>query len=227
MLRIGITRCHRVADYVESVAASGAEPIVLDVHDGARPVLDGLDGLVLTGGGDVDPALFGEAPHATYHPAEGGRDAAEIELVRAALDGGTPVLAICRGIQVLNVAGSGTLVQDIPSQIAGAINHRVVQPKDALAHEVIVAEGSRLAALLGTDAARPLVEVNSRHHQSVKRVAPGFHATATSKDGVIEAVESDGARFCVGVQWHPENFVATGRFRGLFEGLIAAARSRA
>ncbi len=118
MVRIGITRCHRVADYIEAVAASGAEPVVLDVDHGPQGLLKDLDGLVLSGGGDVDPALFGEAPHPAYSPAEEGRDAAEIALVHAALESKTPVLAICRGIQVLNVAAGGTLVQDIPT--AGA-----------------------------------------------------------------------------------------------------------
>ncbi len=227
MVRIGITRCHRIADYIEAVAASGAEPVVLDVEQGPQGLLKGLDGLMLSGGGDVDPALFGEAPHPAYSPAEEGRDAAEIGLVRAALETKTPVLAICRGVQVLNVAAGGTLVQDIPTQVRHALAHRIDKPKDFPAHQIAVSPGSKLAALLGADASRPIVEVNSRHHQSVKAVAPGFHVTAKATDGVIEALESDDrSAFCMGVQWHPENFGADSRFRELFRGLIQAAGDR-
>ncbi len=224
MVRIGITRCHRIADYIEAVAASGAEPVVLEADHGPQGLLKDLDGLVLSGGGDVDPALFGEAPHPAYSPAEEGRDAAEIALVHAALVSKTPVLAICRGIQVLNVAAGGTLVQDIPTEVRHSLAHRIDKPKDFPAHEVAVSPGSKLASLLGADASRPIVEVNSRHHQAVKAVAPGFHVTAKAIDGVIEALESDDrSAFCVGVQWHPENFGADSRFRQLFRGLIHAA----
>jgi len=224
VVRIGITRCHRIADYIEAVAVSGAEPVVLVDHC-PEGLLKDLGGLVLSGGGDVDPALFGEAPHPAYSPAEEGRDAAEIALVRAALATKTPVLAICRGVQVLNVAAGGTLIQDIPTQVRHSLVHRIDKPKDFPAHEIAVSPGSKLATLLGADASRPIVEVNSRHHQSVNVVAPGFHVTARSIDGVIEALESDDPNaFCIGVQWHPENFVGTGRFRELFEGLIAASR---
>lgn len=224
MVRIGITRCHRIADYIEAVAASGAEPVVLEADHGPQGLLKDLDGLVLSGGGDVDPALFGEAPHPAYSPAEEGRDAAEIALVHAALVSKTPVLAICRGIQVLNVAGGGTLIQDIPTEVRHSLAHRIDKPKDFPAHEVAVSPGSKLASLLGADASRPIVEVNSRHHQAVKAVAPGFHVTAKAIDGVIEALESDDrSAFCVGVQWHPENFGADSRFRQLFRGLIHAA----
>ncbi len=224
MVRIGITHCHRIADYIEAVAASGAEPVVLEADHGPQGLLKYLDGLVLSGGGDVDPALFGEAPHPAYSPAEEGRDAAEIALVHAALVSKTPVLAICRGIQVLNVAAGGTLVQDIPTEVRHSLAHRIDKPKDFPAHEVAVSPGSKLASLLGADASRPIVEVNSRHHQAVKAVAPGFHVTAKAIDGVIEALESDDrSAFCVGVQWHPENFGADSRFRQLFRGLIHAA----
>ena len=227
MVRIGITRCHRIADYIEAVAASGAEPVVLEVDHGPRGLLQDLDGLVLSGGGDVDPALFGEAPHPAYSPSEEGRDDAEIALVRAALETRTPVLAICRGVQVLNVAAGGTLVQDIPTQVRHSLAHRIDKPKDFPAHEVTISPDSTLAALLGTDASRPRVVVNSRHHQSVNKVAPGFHVTAKATDGVIEALESDDRdTFCVGVQWHPENFSSDSPFRDLFRGLIQAATKR-
>lgn len=209
---------------MRSVASAGGEPVVLDLA--ARTVaalLDDMQGLVLTGGGDVNPALFGEPQHPTFDPPEAGRDEAEIALVLQAVAIDLPLLAICRGVQVVNVALGGSLVQDIPSQIAGALAHRVSPPPTALAHEVRVTPGSRLAHLLrlGPDA---VVPVNSRHHQAPARIAAGLVVTATAPDGVVEALESPAHTFCVGVQWHPENFAQTGEFQPLFDGLITATR---
>jgi putative glutamine amidotransferase len=150
-----------------------------------------------------------------------------VALITAALDRSMPIFAICRGVQVLNVACGGTLVQDIPSQVAGALSHSLTVPPHepyALAHEVWVEKDSRLAALLGERLAGDACDVNSRHHQAVKQVAAGFRVTATAPDGVIEAIEKPDARFCLGVQWHPENFWRTGEFRALFEGFVEAAQ---
>lgn len=200
--------------------------LAADLPD-ASAALDGCHGLLLTGGGDIDPALYREAPHPTSAPAEPGRDATEIALVRAALAGRLPVLAICRGLQVLNVAFGGSLVQDIPSQVPGAVRHAVSDTPDTLAHDVRVTAGSRLAAVLALTPDMRSCRVNSRHHQAVARVADGFVVAGTSPDGVIEAIEHRSAPFCLGVQWHPENFWRTGEFRALFEGLIDAARTAA
>jgi putative glutamine amidotransferase len=227
MLRIGIAPCEKIGDYVEAVSAEGVEPIVLDLA--SRPagdLLTAIDGIVLTGGGDVDPAYYGEPRHAAHSAAEPGRDAAEIALVRQAIASGTPLLAICRGVQVLNVAGGGSLVQDIPTEVPGALEHQVKHPRNALAHDVEVTPGSALARLLGGRLQSGRVAVNSRHHQAVKLIAPGFRVVATARDGVIEGIETTGSGFCLGVQWHPENFHGTGDFRALFDGLFAAARSR-
>ncbi|HEX4913872.1 MAG TPA: gamma-glutamyl-gamma-aminobutyrate hydrolase family protein, partial [Vicinamibacterales bacterium] len=140
---------------------------------------------------------------------------------------GIPVLAICRGMQVLNVAMGGTLFQDIPSQVTGALEHSVPQPRFQIAHEVWVSTDSLLSTLLADHMEDgETCHVNSRHHQSVKTVADGFEVTATSPDGVIEAMEKPGAPFCVAVQWHPENFWRTGEFRELFEGLVKAASAK-
>jgi putative glutamine amidotransferase len=140
---------------------------------------------------------------------------------------GIPLLAICRGMQVLNVAMGGTLIQDIPSQITGALEHSVPQPRAHVVHEVWVSKGSKLSALLADHMEDgETCHVNSRHHQSVKQAAKGFEVTATSPDGVIEAMEMPGAAFCIAVQWHPENFWRTGEFRELFEGLVQAASAR-
>lgn len=228
MALIAIARNRRTADYVEAIRRAGGEPIEVDA-EGEAPehLLARVEGVMLTGGGDVDPMLYGEERHATFSPAESGRDAFEMALARAAVAAGVPMLAICRGMQLLNVAMGGTLVQDIPSQVPGALSHSVPEPRHHIAHEVWVARGSRLSGLLQEHMEDgETCHVNSRHHQSVRQAAPGFEVTATSPDGVIEAMERPGAAFCVAVQWHPENFWRTGEFRALFEGFVAAANAR-
>jgi putative glutamine amidotransferase len=227
MLRIGIASCEKPADYVAAVATDGVEAIVLDLASASpADLLRTVDGVVLTGGGDVDPSYYGQPRHRAHSAAEPGRDALEIALVRRALDAGTPLLAICRGVQVLNVAAGGSLVQDIPTEVPGALDHQLRHPRQALAHDVEVTSGSVLAGLLAGRLSSGRTPVNSRHHQAVGRTAPAFRVVATAADGVVEGIETTGAGFCVGVQWHPENFHATGDFAGLFEGLIAAARAR-
>ena len=142
-----------------------------------------------------------------------------------ALEADLPILAICRGVQVMNVAVGGTLVQDIPSGVEGAVSHQVPMPKHAIAHEVWVNRESLLWSLMEERLENgDTLGVNSRHHQAVKAVADGFVVSATAPDGAIEAIERPGHAFCVGVQWHPENFWRTGEFTGLFDGLIHAAR---
>ena len=213
-------------DYVTSIERAGGRVRVLDPARDALPAsLDGCDGVLLTGGADVDPREYGEAPHPTVE-LEPERDTYEFALTRAALQGDLPLLAICRGAQVLNVVAGGTLVQDIPTHDAAALSHSVSEPKAALVHDVTIVPGSCLARLVVQAAGQATdhVAVNSRHHQSVKDVAPGFVVTATAPDGVVEAIERPDRDFCVGVQWHPENFWATGEFRGIFEGFVAAAR---
>jgi putative glutamine amidotransferase len=179
---------------------------------------------VLPGGVDVDPARYEETRHATVTDVDAARDEYEIALVRAALEADLPVLAICRGLQVMNVAAGGSLIQDIPSQVGNAVPHQVAVPADAIAHDVSLGPGSRLEHLMGHAAVGGRLPVNSRHHQAVGRVAGGFVVTSLAPDGVVEALERPGARFCVGVQWHPENFVESGTFLPLFAGLLAAAR---
>ena len=225
---IAIGHNRKMEDYLESVRRAGGEPVEVVVGSEApEHLLARVDALLLTGGGDVDPSIYGETPHATFEAAETGRDAFEIALARAAIAKGIPLLAICRGMQVLNVAMGGTLIQDIPSQVTGALEHSVPQPRFHIAHEVWVSKGSRLAALLADHMEDgETCHVNSRHHQSVKDVAKGFDVTATSPDGVVEAMEQPDAPFCVAVQWHPENFWRTGEFRELFEGLVQAASAR-
>lgn len=221
---IGISQNSRPTDYLESIRRAHGEPV--EVTAGAESpeqIVARMDGIVLTGGGDVDPTFYGETPHATYVAAEPGRDAFELALARAAVAADVPLLAICRGTQVLNVACGGSLVQDIPTLVAGALTHRVPEPRFAVAHEVWVTKGSRLWAVMSETLDGESLHVNSRHHQSVARVAEGFEVNATAPDGVIEGIEHPGRRFCVGVQWHPENFWRTGEFRALFERFVEAA----
>jgi putative glutamine amidotransferase len=214
-------------DYESAVAKAGGEVRVLSPADDRLPAaLEGADGVLLTGGADVDPALYGESAHPTVE-VDPERDEYEIALARLAIARDLPVLAICRGAQVLNVAAGGTLIQDIPSAEDSALAHSVVEPRTAIAHDVRVSPASTLAQLLAGDLdADGRVPVNSRHHQSVRDVAPGFVVNAVAPDGIVEGLEKPGACFCVGVQWHPENFWRTGAFGGLFEGFVKAAAER-
>jgi putative glutamine amidotransferase len=216
---IGVTRCSRLDDYLASIELSGGTARVLEVTESARSILKEVDGVLLTGGGDVDPVFYGEERHTAVDDAEPGRDEFEIDLARRALDANLPLLAICRGSQVLNVAAGGTLIQDIPTEITTEVEHRLEAPKDGIAHVVRLAPGSLLGRALGDADTCP---VNSRHHQSVGQVARQLVTSATAPDGVVEAIESPKARFCVGVQWHPENFWRTGEFKPLFDAFIEA-----
>ena len=229
MTVIGIANCRKLEDYRQSILHVGGEPRTVDSSMAIEEALTGIDGLMLTGGGDVAPSRYGEAAHPTVEEAEPGRDEFEIALVLAARARKLPILAICRGVQVLNVACGGTLVQDIPSQIAGALTHSLPVPQHQpyeLAHEVWVDKDSLLARLMRERLVDEALEVNSRHHQAVKALASGFVISATAPDGVIEAIEDPKALFCLGVQWHPENFFRTGEFRALFEGFLETAQKR-
>jgi putative glutamine amidotransferase len=226
---IGVTRCSRLDDYVTSVEQAGGRARVLETSESPRRVLDEIDGLLLTGGGDIDPVLYGDERHPTVDDAEPGRDEFEIDLARRAMASDLPMLAICRGVQVMNVAAGGTLVQDIPSQVESSLPHSIVEPKSAEAHTIEITPGSRLEQALGrtVDSAHTC-RVNSRHHQSVGRLGTGLVRSAVAPDGIVEAIEKPGvdSTFCVGVQWHPENFWRTGEFSPLFETFVTAARER-
>jgi putative glutamine amidotransferase len=224
---IGVTRCSRLDDYLASVERAGGRARVLEVSESPRKVIAEVDAVLLTGGGDVDPVLYGEDRHPSVDDAEPGRDEFELDLARRAMAADVPVLAICRGAQVLNVAAGGSLVQDIPSAIDTTLTHALQHPRDAVAHEIQIEPGSRLAAALGGEIAPSRTcRVNSRHHQSVHRLGEGLAASARAADGVVEAIERPEAEFCLGVQWHPENFWQTGEFAPLFESFVNAARKR-
>ena len=216
----------KLRDYETAIRLAGGEPRVLEIgRDDPDEVIRSVDAVLLPGGGDVEPSYYGEARHRTFDAAEAGRDELEIALAQRARQVDMPVLAICRGLQLLNVARGGSLIQDIPDQVAGALVHARRDPPDVIAHDVNVDGGSRLASLLfpSPGAGDRTVPVNSRHHQAIRRVGEGLRVTATAPDGVIEAVEDPSMRFCVAVQWHPENFHRTGEFSALFKAFVDAA----
>ena len=224
---IAIAPCSKQHDYEEAVRRAGGDVRILNYEtDRPAEVVNEVDGILLPGGDDVLPSLYGADPHPTFDAAEPGRDAYDLELATRAGDADLPLFAICRGIQVLNVARGGTLVQDSPSELPDAMPHEVRDTPFTIAHDVWVSEGTLLHTLLRERIDGDACPVNSRHHQAVQKVGSGLVVSATAPDGVIEAVEDPSKRFCVGVQWHPENFDRTGEFRALFEAFITAAQER-
>lgn len=212
-------------EYVDVVRVTGAVPVVLPAVEGEIPeALDVVDALILPGGGDIDPAHYGGVRHEANYGISAERDGFEMALARAALARQMPVLAICRGMQLLNVALGGDLVAHIPDHYGNGVLHRHEGLK-AVQHDVRIEAQSRIAGLLGTTE----LTVHSVHHQAVGRLGRGLRAVAWAPDGVVEAFESTAHPFVIGVQWHPE-LAALGdaRQRRLFEALLekpAAARS--
>jgi putative glutamine amidotransferase len=194
--------------YADAIVEAGLVPLILPPIDAAAAVaaLNDVAGLVLTGGEDVDPALFGESPRPETGAPHHRRDAYEIALALAALDLRLPTLAICRGAQVVNVALGGSLIQDIPTQRPGSAVHDPAGKRAERVHRVDIEPDSRLARHVGATS----ITTNSSHHQSVDRVASGLRVTARSEDGIIEALEStDPNWWMIAVQWHPEELTAT------------------
>lgn len=213
--------------YVRAVTSAGGAPVILPPYleqRHLRGAFEGLNGLILSGGGDIHPSAFGVEDQGLLWRVDRKRDQAELSLARWAIAEDLPVLAICRGIQVLNVASGGTLVQDIPTRVRNALSHSCVagRPLPKIAHTVTVEPDTQLAALIGAGC----VEVNSAHHQAADLVGDGMVVTARAPDGVIEGLEAPDHPFCVGVQWHPEVMIEVAPpMRRLFEGLVKAART--
>lgn len=211
-------------DYIKSVEKAGGLPLVLapGFPGDAAELLDKVDALLLSGGFDIDPRLYGEAPHPKLGAIVRERDEFELALTREALARDCPILAICRGHQVLNVACGGTLIQDIPSEVTGGCDHDARSERWERAHDVRILPNTRLSGILG----RETVAVNSFHHQSVEQVGRELVISAySSGDQVVEAIEIPAKRFVLGVQWHPESFWnRPDGFGSLFEALVAAAR---
>ena len=201
------------ADYVRAVERAGGRALLVPPsHDGVEETLESLDGLIFSGGSDLDPELYGQEAHAETSDVVRNRDTAELALLEAALERDMPVLAICRGSQVLNVARGGDLVQHLPD-VVGDEKHKHT-PGTFADHDVSVEDGSRLASVLGERA-----PVKSHHHQGFGKVGEGLRVVAHAEDGTIEAVEDPTRRFVLGVLWHPE----AGEDARLFEELVREA----
>ncbi|MEW5987978.1 MAG: gamma-glutamyl-gamma-aminobutyrate hydrolase family protein [Chloroflexota bacterium] len=211
--------------YIEAIVAAGGLPLLipLGLEEGElADVFERVDGLLFPGGGDVEPEHYRGQLHPTMWGMDGDRDRVEFYLARLAMQHEKPLLAICRGIQMFNVALGGTLWQDVPSQLAGAIRHNYFEthPRSYLAHEVSLQPGSLTAAHLG----QTTTWVNSLHHQGVRDLAPILRGVGTAPDGLIEAVEAPTHRFALGVQWHPEwLYDGDKAMFSLFRGLVEAA----
>jgi putative glutamine amidotransferase len=200
-------------EYVEAVERAGGRPLLVPPSSvGLEETLDAVDGLVFSGGSDLDPGLYGAEPHPETTGVRAARDEAELVLLRAALERDLPVLAICRGSQVLNVARGGDLVQHLPD-VVGDDKHKVT-PGEFADHGVSVDPGTRLGGILGEHA-----PVKSHHHQGLGRLGDGLRESARAEDGTVEAVEDPTKRFAVGVLWHPE----AGEDDALFEELVRQA----
>ncbi len=210
-------------NYAGALREAGALAVALPHEpECAGALLARIDGLVVTGGAfDVDPALYGAGGRHDSVTTKDRRTAFELAATRAAVAADMPLLGICGGAQLLNVALGGTLIQHIPDAVPGALAHEQPNPRDEPGHEVAIVPGTRLRAIVGADA----LEVNSAHHQAVAEPAPGAAIDAAAPDGVIEGIELPGARFCIGVQWHPE-FLITRGDRALFAAFAAACRER-
>lgn len=210
--RIGITGGHATTpgsqpptdkptlDFWNAIAQAGGTPVVLTPASGDPALLlAGLDGVLFTGGEDIDPPHYGEGRHPALGPTDLARDDFELALFELAWRAHLPILGVCRGMQIMNVARGGTLYQDLPSQRSGDVFHAQKAHKDEHVHALRWAPGSRLGAIMGEPTG-----INSLHHQAVKDLAPGFTAVAWSPDGVVEAMEGEGPAFRVAMQWHPE-----------------------
>lgn len=211
--------------YSNAIERAGGAPILIPLHlseETLRSIYTRIDALLLAGGVDVHPKEFGEQVQPYCGEIDTARDETELRVTRWALADGHPILGICRGIQMLNVAAGGSLYQDIPSQIETEQNHsyRSGDPYNLRAHPVQFDPNSRIAQWLGATS----IDVNSLHHQALKNVAPGLRVIARSPDGVVEAVESEDERFLIGVQWHPELMEDDERFGKLFEAFVESAR---
>ena len=210
-------------DYISAVRASGGVPVLLPrglSEDDIAVVVGELDGLLLSGGGDVHSLLYGEEPHPKTKLQDPARDAMEFALVHAALERDLPLLGICRGIQVINVALGGTLIQDIPAQVRGACKHYSQGLAVLLLHSVTIEENTLLARLLGVQS----LAVNSWHHQAPDRIGDGLRINCRAADGVIEGLESSTGKPVLALQCHPEECVPTyPQFQVVFDWLVEEA----
>lgn len=212
-------------EYGEALLRAGAVPFILvQTKDPAviKAQIAVIDGLLLTGGGDIAPIFYGEEPYVQLGNVDADRDAYELALLQRAEELKKPVLGICRGIQVINVAYGGSVYQDLSQMEEGVLQHMQRASRDSISHSVEVVKGTHLAEILGESSM-----VNSFHHQAIKKVAPGFRVNAFSPDGVIEGIERIQAYFMLGVQWHPEHLVQKySNMLGIFHAFIEKSRKK-
>ena len=214
--------------YIVTLEAAGALPWMVPLVDDAtiRGIYERLDGVFLPGGADIDPATYGSDPHPLCDRTDRARDRVELLLARWAIEDGKPVLGVCRGMQIINVAAGGSLFQDLAEQRPQSIKHDYFpfggskNTRDYLAHEVTISEGTRIARVFGAGS----LPVNSMHHQGVKELGDGLVASAHATDGLIEALEGVDQPYLAAVQWHPEALTeGDARARRLFQEFVAAA----
>lgn len=212
--------------YVNAITGAGGVPVILPSLEGIGNVnilIQNIKGLLLAGGGDVDPAHFNEEPSPKLGEITPARDKFEIVIAKAALRKKIPILGICRGIQVLNIACGGTVIQHIPAEIKKPLKHSQKAPRWYPTHKVFLEKTSLLFSICETE----YLNVNSYHHQAVRDPAPGFKVTGVSSDGIIEAVENPKYPFVIGVQWHPECMTGKdGMSRKLFKAFVNAANKK-
>lgn len=210
--------------YIQAILLAGGLPFLIPPNlppDRVGDFMKNLQGLLLTGGGDIAPHLYHGNHHPRVYDVDPGRDSLEIALVKQAVDANLPFLGICRGIQVINVAMGGTLYTDIGDQLPGALKHDspAGEPRDRIAHNVEISPGSLLIRIV----AETSLPVNSLHHQGIFAVAPSLVPTACAPDGLIETVEVQNHPFGLGIQWHPEWLPEDKAMQAIFRGFIQAA----
>jgi putative glutamine amidotransferase len=216
-------RAFAYTTYCESLRRAGAVPVVIPPQpENARELVESLDGLLLAGGYDCDPAAYGEERHATVEAMDARRQQNDLALAKVARDRGIPTLGICLGVQVMNVAAGGTLIQDIGSQVETDIEHASV-PEDRARHDVMIERATRLGAILGERE----YNVNSSHHQAIRDVGDGLRVTAHAPDGIVEGLEDPKHPFYLGVQWHPEDMPSEDSASKIFGAFVEAARAYA
>lgn len=214
-------------DNANAILRAGGIPVMLPILEKAKDIeeiVQSIDGLLLSGGYDIDPTLFGEEPHPNLGVIVRARDTFELTLTRQLLALDKPILGVCRGCQILNIAVGGDMYQDISAQIKHDIlQHKQLAPKAHGSHFVDVSRGSLLSKITGSER----FKVNSRHHQANRAVQSPFRVSGSASDGVIEAIESEAHSFVLGVQWHPENMAIDGDETSIkiFEGFVEACRS--
>lgn len=211
------------ADYFDAVESAGGVPLALPPCHGdetLREMLSSVSGVVISGGPDMPPERYGQAPHAKVVPVHLRRDKFDFRSLAVMLEMKLPILAVCYGHQLLNVHFGGTLVQDIPDQRPVPETHQ--RPRPRAMHPVRVLPGTKLARILGAAE----IETNSSHHQCVDRLAPGLKVSALSPAGIVEGIETDDDRFVIGVQWHPEELTDRPEHLALFQALVRAGDRR-